>query len=375
MRIALIVPGFSRDSGHWAIPVLQNLACTLARQHGVEVFSLRYPEPGYYRFCGLSHRAIGGGQWGGFRSFSIWGRTVRAIVQAHRQQPFDLLHAFWIDEPGLTAILAGKLIRRPVIASIGGGELVYLPDIGYGTSGSAVRRAIIGMSLRLAEVVTAGSQYQLALAPAVNHKQMVPLGVDTTTFVPAATVNWEQPTIIQAASLSGVKNQALLLEVLALAKMAVPHIHLLLVGEGPLRAELHHLAEELDIAGNITWQGAVAYPEMPRLYQEAHLYLQSSRHESQGVAVLEALACGLPVLGTPVGLLPQVAGLNSSWDKEILAEQAIKLLTERALFEEKRKQARTAAVTHYDLAITIKQFNTIYESLERQHKAKLPPTL
>lgn len=363
MHIALIVPGFSRDAGHWAIPALQNLACRLAQSHGVEVFSLRYPEPGCYRFCGLRHQAVGGGQRGGFRSLAVWGRTVRAIVRAHRQQPFDLLHAFWIDEPGLTAVLAGKLIRRPVIASIGGGELVYLPDIGYGTSGSAVRRAIIGATLGLADVVTAGSQYQLALASAANQKQLVPLGVDTTAFVPAATTNWEQPTVIQVASLSGVKNQRLLLEVLALVKRAVPYVRLLLVGEGPLQAELRYLADELDIGENIIWQGAMSHPTVPGLYQKAHLYLQSSRHESQGVAVLEALACGLPVSGTPVGLLPQVACLPPSWDKEILAEQVIKLLTERTLFEERRKQARATAVTQYDLAVTVKQFNAIYESL------------
>ena len=363
MRIALLVPGFSRDAGHWAIPALQNLACSLARSHEVEVFSLRYPEAGCYRFCGLGHLAIGGGQRGGFHSLAVWGWTVRAIVRAHRQQPFDLLHAFWIDEPGLTAVLAGKLIHRPVIASIGGGELVHLPDIGYGTSGSAVRRAIIGTTLRLADVVTAGSQYQLALASTANQKQMVPLGVDTTTFVPATTPHWDQPTIIQVASLSGVKNQALLLEVLALVKTALPHIRLLLVGDGPLQADLRHLAEKLGIGGNIIWQGAVAYPAMPGLYQKAHLYLQSSRHESQGVAVLEAMACGLPVSGTPVGLLPQVAGRPPSWNKEILAEQAIKLLTERTLFEERREQARATAVTQYDLAVTMKQFNAIYESL------------
>lgn len=363
MRIALIVPGFSRDANHWAIPALQNLACSLAQTHEVVVFSLRYPEAGHYHFCRLHHQAIGGGQRRGFQSLAVWAQTIRAIVQAHQQRPFDLLHAFWIDEPGLTAVLAGKLLRRPVIASIGGGELVYLPDIGYGTSGSAVRRAIVHITLHLASIVTAGSQYQLDRVSTASHKQLAPLGVDTTIFRLAATANWDQPTIIQAASLSGVKNQALLLEVLALVKTAVPHIRLLLMGDGPLQAELRHLAERLGVAANIIWQGAAAYAEMPRFYRQAHLYLQTSRHESQGVAVLEALACGLPVLGTPVGLLPQIACLAPSWDKEILAEQAISVLLEPSLFEERRKQAQMTAVPHYDLLTTTRAFVELYQSL------------
>jgi glycosyltransferase involved in cell wall biosynthesis len=270
IKVALIVPGFSRDETDWAIPALQTLAASLSQSAEVHVFSLRYPEAGRSQLGNVHHQAIGGGQRFGLASFLIWWQTVKAIVQEHRRgRPFDVLHAFWVDEPGLVAVLAGRIIGRPVIASVGGGELTWLPAIQYGTQGSRFRRWVVGLTLKRAGLITAGSPYQLELCReqgvAGSRLRLAQLGVDCELFRPGPLPAWERPTIIQAASLVPVKQQKLLLSILARVKEAIPAVRLILAGSGPLEKTLRESAAAQNLAQNIEWRPKTAFPEMAQL--------------------------------------------------------------------------------------------------------------
>jgi glycosyltransferase involved in cell wall biosynthesis len=173
------------------------------------------------------------------------------------------------------------------------------------------------------------------------------------------------PTIVQAASLTPVKNQGLLLDILALVKQEIPEIRLRVAGDGPLRPVLEAKAKHLGVEKHVQWAGAVLYEEMAAFFQQGHLYLQSSRHESQGMAVLEAMACGLPVLGTRVGVTAELAHLAATDDAAKLAAQVVQTLGNTVEYEALRRRARQCILDHYSLDNTVQRFVTRYEELSR----------
>lgn len=317
MRIGLIVPGFSADEGDWCIPALRGLVRELARRHDVRVFALRYPHRrAVYRIDGAGVHSFGGALAGGVRRVGLIARAWARIAAEHRRRPLDVLHGVWADEPGFLAVAAAASLRLPAVVSLMGGELACLPDIGYGGRLGRVGRALIDLSLRRADAVTVGSAYLRRMAePRVTRRPLleIPLGIDPALFHPHAAPGEPTPLregevrLLHVGSLVPVKDQETLLRSLALLADGIPRVHLHIVGEGPLRGPLEDLAAALGIAGGVTFHGAVPHGELPRYYRAADLCVLSSRHESQSMVALEAAACGRVVVGTAVGILPELA--------------------------------------------------------------------
>jgi glycosyltransferase involved in cell wall biosynthesis len=322
MRIGLVVPGFSADTTDWCIPALRHLTEQLAQTDEVHVFAVRYPyRAARYRVGRADVTAIGGARRRGWTTGQVWRRTVAALIAEHRRRPFDVFHAFWATESGLLTALAAKVLRRPGIVSLAGGELVGLRDIGYGDQLSAAQRLKVHASMRLADLVTAGSSNLLALAgrsvPAARLRR-APLGVDTRLFQAASS--WPaEPRLVHVGALTPVKDQATLLGAFAALCGRLPSVTLDIVGDGPLRAELGRLAVQLRVDERVRFTGQIAHDALPGVYQAGTVFALSSRHEAQGMVALEAAACGRPVVGTHVGVVPEVGESVAIRDAEALA--------------------------------------------------------
>jgi glycosyltransferase involved in cell wall biosynthesis len=106
----------------------------------------------------------------------------------------------------------------------------------------------------------------------------------------------------------GAKGTEILIQALALIHHAYPEAALDVVGDGSAVPALKRLAAELGIGEKVVFHGKVNHAEVIRLLQRAHVFCFPSKSEGFPKVVLEALACGLPVIATPVSVLPQLLG-------------------------------------------------------------------
>lgn len=370
MNIGILLPGFSANSDDWALPVQQNLARVLAQTDHVRIIALRYPhhrQP--YALEGAQVHPLGAGQARGLGRLALWGRALRTLTRLHRAQPFDVLHAMWADETGLIAMLAGRRLGVPSVVSILGGELVNMPDIGYGLQRSRFSHWIVGQALKADRVIVASDYVARLIGQAGYHVPAArlvrgTLGVDTALFSPAATPP-DPYRIINVASLVPVKDQAVLLR--AVARLAPP-VTLDIVGTGGERERLTALAAALGISERVNFAGAVAHPDLPAYYQRSAACVLTSRHEVLAMATLEAAACGVPVVSTAVGTLPDFPEIGVTvpvGDDAALAVALHDLLTNPERRAASGRAARAMIERAFTIERTAEQLRGLYRQLAK----------
>jgi len=316
MRIAFVVPGFASDEDDTCIPVLVDVFKALQPRADVFVLSLRHPGAALrYRVHGFDVRALGGGMRTGAKRIPLLVSAVRALRAEHRRQPFSLVHGLWADEPGAVAVWAARVLGLPAVVSVMGGEMVALPEIEYGGALSRLNRALTGFALSRADVVTAaagaaadGVRQHLSPEPA-DRVMRLPFGIDPTIFQtadPPATLAGSL-RILQVGSLAQVKGWPLLLHAARRARVNVPGLHVHFVGDGPDAGAIIALADTLGMLDSVTLHGPVKRRRLAGYYRASHILAVTSHHEMQPVVALEGGLHGLPVVGTPVGMLVDLA--------------------------------------------------------------------
>jgi glycosyltransferase involved in cell wall biosynthesis len=137
--------------------------------------------------------------------------------------------------------------------------------------------------------------------------RLAPLGVDLALFKPGPKAPANAPRLVHIATLTPVKDQTTLLYAFRQLHERLSEVTLDIVGEGPLKRELERLVSQLKLSDVVRFQGAVDHAALPQIYQAGSAFVLSSRHEAQGMVAIEAAACGVPVAGTRVGVLPELA--------------------------------------------------------------------
>jgi glycosyltransferase involved in cell wall biosynthesis len=165
------------------------------------------------------------------------------------------------------------------------------------------------------------------------------------------------------ANLTEVKDQRTLIETFAILHAQID-CHLTIVGPDYLQGEVHRLVDSKGLGGAITFTGPVRHTELPSYLERAHVLLHTSLYESLAVAVLEAMASGVVVCGTAVGILSDLNGLAclavAPGDSLGLAASVLRLLADRNELARIRHNAREWTERH-SIDSTASAYSRIYE--------------
>ncbi len=371
MKIAFVVPGFSADENDWCIPAHTDIVRTLAREHEVHVFAMRYPHRvDTYNIGQATIHSFNGETNRGLTSAQMWLRVVRAMAREHAHARFDVAHAIFGGEAGSVTVGFGKLYHVPSVVWMVNGELIGLREIGYGAQLSSRQRWMNDLILQFATQILIGCTQMLELARVYNshaNLELLPLGVDLERFGKnLVRRSRTEPHFINVGSLGAVKDHATLLRAFARVREKIPDARLTIAGVGVLKNDLRALTHTLGISECVTFAGHVPHDELAELYQRAAVFVQASQHEGQGMAVLEAAACGCAVCGTNVGALADLARGGGAiayavGDADALGGAMVRAFTERAALTARAKQI---VESEYNLEHVCARLESLYARLK-----------
>lgn len=229
---------------------------------------------------------------------AAWGDVAAWRRSGWMPQLIDA-HYFYPD--GVAAALLAERLQLPFVVTARGSDINVL-----GQQPARARR-IVWAAQRAAFVVAVSARLKEAMAAmGVDRRKIVVLrnGVDLDLFapqpVPAARHRFGLPAGRVAACVGNLlpeKGQALAIAALARMDQGL----LLIVGDGPLRHELQALAQQLGVDQRVRFIGTLPQSELRHLYSAIDALLLPSTREGWPNVVLEALACGTPVVASDVG--------------------------------------------------------------------------
>jgi colanic acid/amylovoran biosynthesis glycosyltransferase len=272
-------------------------------------------------------------------SRSEYGYQAESLSAIHRlarlcavPAKFDVLHAHF-GPVGNSFRFARELFRAPLVVSFHGYDFTSVPR----REGSDVYQRLFAT----ADLVTVNSAFtrgELDKLGCPSEKIVllhVGLNPGEFKFRERTTRPGEPVRLLSVGRLVEVKGHEYAIRAVAKLRSQFADLRYEIIGEGPLRKALEELARELGVAGVVSFHGALGTRQVRDWLDRAQIFIMPSvtangAQEGQGLALQEAQACGLPVVATRHGALPE--GLIEGYPGFLVPERDADALAERIAY-------------------------------------------
>ena len=300
------------------------------------------------------------------------------IVEVAWRDGMDLLHAHYAIPHAISAYVARQVLgsSAPAIVTtlhgtditLVGNDPSFLPLTRFSILESD---AVTTPSAWLAEAT-----YRNLDIPRERTIDVIPNFVDTRRFAPAAgppsAVGARPAVLVHVSNFRSLKRVDDVVAIFAEARRRAPEraMTLQLVGDGPEYERIRGLVQAADLDEAVQFLGERT--DLPAVLRNADLFLLPSESESFGLAALEAMSCGVPVIASRVGGVPEVVidgetGLLAPvGDIAAMAAHVVRLLADAPLRARLGQAARARAQTVFPLEETVGKYEALYRRLLEQ---------
>ena len=292
------------------------------------------------------------------------------IAEVVKREELDILHVHYAIPHAVCAILAKQMSGNKVkiVTTLHGTDITVL---GHDPS----LANLIKFGIEQSDVVTGVShslvqQTHELIAPDKDIKTIYNFiderdyhKTDSGYLRDEYGIKENEKIIIHVSNFRTVKRVQDVVRAFYLTQKKVP-AKLLLVGDGPEVTTVLNLAKDLGISDKVLFLGK--QDNLAELYSISDLILLLSQKESFGLVLLEAMACGVPCIGTNVGGIPEVivdgetGYICELGDVEMVSQKAIKLLSDPTLHQQFSKAAFERANSEFHSDTIMKEYEEIY---------------
>ncbi|MCG6962561.1 MAG: glycosyltransferase family 4 protein [Acidobacteria bacterium] len=323
------------------------------------------------------------------RSWMAWinlpfflAAQAAAVAREVRRLSPDLVHCHWLISSGLMGALAAGARNRPLVVSAHGSD-VFLQNLLFQTANRFVLERA-----RVCTVNSAGTRTRVHNIDANARTEIVPMGIHPSLYGPhLASVEVRrrmgggQPQVLFIGRFSRHKGVGHLVRAMPEIARTHPQARLALIGFGPEEANIRRAVAEAGLEDRVRLVGPIPHSEVPVWLASADLVvLPSEKVEGLGVALLEALASGTPVVGSRVGGIPDVIRdgvtglLCAPADPQDLAAKCTRLLGDEELRRRTTEEGRKLVTQAFSWERIASRFDDIFrELLEAQRLSDSSP--